>query len=105
MLLIGIHREERKNPQRLLVSLSVRVNEHDEKDNIGDTLDYDQIYHFLKDLENFGHFDLQETVCRKILEYVLVLPGVERVKVTTKKTDIFEDADYVGVTMSAQNIS
>jgi len=102
-LYIGIHPAERKDRQRLLVSLSVRVAEGEENDDINSTLDYDEIYHFLKNLEKSDHFDLQETVCREIIDFVLGLNGVERVTVSTKKPDIFDDVDYVGLTMRAEN--
>ena len=103
LLNIGVHSHERRGRQKLLVSLKVRVADGEEGDDINKTLDYDQIYHYLKDLEKADHFDLQETVCRQILNYVLKLPGVEHVTVSTKKTDIFDDAEYVGLTMSAEN--
>ncbi len=102
-LFIGVHEHERQELQKILVSVSVRVHESEEADNIENTLDYDQVYDFLKQLETSDHFDLQETVCRKILKYVLDMNAVEYVKVSTKKTDIFEDADFVGITMSAEN--
>ena len=102
-LFIGIHPVERQDRQRLLVSLSVRVFESEENDDINNTLDYDDIYHFLKGLEKSDHFDLQETVCREIIDFVLGLKGVEEVTVSTKKPDIFDDVDYVGLTMRAHN--
>ena len=102
MLSIGVHEWERKGPQKLLVSLCVRINENMENDVINNTLDYDQIYYFLKNLEKSDHFDLQETVCRNILDYICGIDGVEHVTVSTRKPDIFADAGYVGLTMSAQ---
>jgi len=101
LLSIGIHEYERVKPQKLLVSVTVRVNESEENDDINNTLDYDQVYLFLKELEKSGHFDLQETICRKILDFVLAIDGVEHVEVSTKKPEAYDDADYVGLTMSA----
>lgn len=100
-LSIGIHDHERAERQPLAISLSIQVAENDEADNIKKTLDYDQVYHFLKGLEEVDHFDLQETVCRKILDFVLELEGVQSVKVSTGKTDIYPDTDFVGLTMEA----
>ena len=102
LLSIGIHPHERAKRQKPAISLSIQVNEHDEGDNIDNTLDYDQIYDFLKGLEKVDHFDLQETLCRKILDFVLDLDGVRKVEVSTGKTDIYPDTDYVGLTMQAQ---
>ena len=102
-LSIGIHEFERKNRQTLAISLIIDVTENEESDDIAKTLDYDQVYNFLKNLEKTDHFDLQETVCRQILDYVLGLPTVEHVKVSTAKTDVYENTDFVGLTMSARN--
>ena len=101
-LSIGIHANERAARQNLAISLTIDVAENNENDNIDNTLDYDQVFHFLKDLEKTDHFDLQETVCRKILDFALGLEGVERVEVTTGKTDIYPDTDFVGLRMSAR---
>jgi dihydroneopterin aldolase len=103
MLYIGVHQHERNDRQRLLVSVSVRVKDYEEGDNIENTLDYDQLYGFLKKLEQLDHIDLQETVCRKILKYALDVPGVEYVSVSTRKPDILEDTEFVGVTMTGEN--
>ena len=103
MLSIGIHDHERAKRQPLAISLSIRVKETQEGDDIANTLDYDQVYHFLKSLEKTDHFDLQETICRQILDFVLALPGVEHVKVSTAKTDIYDNTDSVGLTMCAGN--
>lgn len=105
MLYIGVHSHERQHRQRLLVSVSVGVKENEERDDIENTLDYDQIYRFMKELEQIDHSDLQETVCRKILKYVAAIAGVEWVSVSTRKPDIFDDAEFVGVTMTADNTS
>ena len=51
MLYIGVHQHERNDRQRLLVSVSVRVKDNEEGDNIENTLDYDQLHGFLKKLE------------------------------------------------------
>jgi len=105
MLFIGVHQHERNDRQRLLVSVSVRVTDHEEGDNIDNTLDYDRLYGFLKKLEQLDHIDLQETVCRKILKYALAFPDVEFVSVSTRKPDIFQDTEFVGITMTGKNDS
>jgi len=105
MLYIGVHQHERGDRQRLRVSVSVRVKDYEEGDNIDNTLDYDQLYAFIKKLEQLDHIDLQETVCRKILKYALGVPGVLQVSVSTRKPDIFCDTEFVGVTMTGENTS
>jgi len=103
MLFIGVHQHERNDRQRLLVSVSVGVKDNEEGDDIKNTLDYDQLYRFLKKFEQLDHIDLQETVCRKILKYALEVPGVLAVSVSTRKPDIFNDTEFVGITMTGEN--
>lgn len=97
-LSIGVHDQEKKAPQRVLVSVEATMNgSEDEKDNIGATFDYDLIHDFAKSLENSGHSELQETLARRILQFVLSNPEVTHAVVETAKPDIFDDCAFVGV--------
>lgn len=95
---IGVHAHEKLAPQRLLVSVEVDVeSETDEGDNIAGTFDYDSIYNFVKAQESAAHSELQETIARRVLAYVLAQPAVLRAVVETRKPDVFDDCAYVGV--------
>lgn len=95
---IGVHEHEKRARQRLLVSVEVDVEGlADENDQIDRTFDYDKVYDFIKSLENTAHNELQETVARRVLSFVLSSKGVIRATVETRKPDIFDDCAYVGV--------
>lgn len=95
---IGVHEHEKLAPQRLLVSVEAEVDgARDEEDRLAATLDYDQIRDFVKSQETVAHRDLQETVARRILAYVLSRDGVLWAAVETRKPDIFDDCAFVGV--------
>lgn len=102
VLSIGVHEHEKVAPQRLLVSVEASVSTgDDEGDDVGSTVDYDRICDFIRSLARHPHVDLQETVARRVLEFTLALPGVSHVCVETRKPDIFDDCDYVGVRLAA----
>lgn len=95
---IGVHAHEKHAPQRLLVSVEVEMDgADDEQDRIAGTFDYDRIHDFVKAQEQATHAELQETVARRILEFVLTRDGVLRAVVETRKPDIFDDCAFVGV--------
>jgi dihydroneopterin aldolase len=92
---IGVHDHEKSARQRLLVSVEVDVEGlADENDQIDRTFDYDRVYDFIKSLENTAHNELQETVARRVLSFVLSSEGVIRATVETRKPDIFDDCAY-----------
>lgn len=102
LLSIGVHDHEKTAPQRVLVSVEATLDGlKDEGDLIGGTFDYDAIRDFAKQLELGEHHELQETVARRILDFVLSNPEVMYAKVETAKPDIFDDCAFVGVRLEA----
>ena len=70
MVDIGIHDFEINNPQRVCISVEVLLdpNAVDRSDEIGSTFDYDFIRLEIKNLTSNRRFNLQETLCRLILD-------------------------------------
>ncbi|HEY4193364.1 MAG TPA: dihydroneopterin aldolase [Mesorhizobium sp.] len=104
MLSIGVHAHEKLAPQRLVVSVEATLSgEGDAADNIAATLDYDRICDFIRAIGNEGHVELQETVARRVLAFVLSLPGVASAVVETRKPDVFDDCAFVGARLHGCN--
>lgn len=102
-LSIGVHDHEKQAPQRLLVSVEAELEDGgDEGDRIGATVDYDRICGFVRAFAREPHVELQETVARRTLEFVLSLPGVVAATVETRKPDVFDDCDHVGVILAGR---
>ena len=99
---IGIHDFEIKKPQRLQISVSVSLDptQIDDADEIGATFDYDFIRSEIKELVGSRRFNLQETLCRLILEKITIEKSVVGATVTTKKIDVYPDCAGVGVQMT-----
>ena len=99
---IGIHDFEINKPQRLQISVSVSLDptQIDDADEIGATFDYDSIRSEIKELVDSRRFNLQETLCRLILEKITIEKSVVGATVTTKKIDVYPDCAGVGVQMT-----
>ena len=99
---IGIHDFEINKPQRLQVSVSVSLDPAliGDADEIGATFDYDFIRSEIKELVGSRRFNLQETLCRLILDKITIEKSVVGATVTTKKIDVYPDCAGVGVQMT-----
>ena len=100
---IGIHEFERKNPQRIIVDVSLEISGDAQKrsaeDRIETVLDYDFLRDCIRDIVIDRHFNLQETLCAEILEICLGPEAVVGARVSTRKPDVYPDCDSVGVEM------
>ncbi len=95
---IGIHDYERGVKQRVLVDAVTLVNKAwCGSDDIGTVIDYDYLLDGIKTLSD-TQFDLQETLCGKILDLALEPDAVIAAQVTTRKPDAYRDAEAVGLT-------
>ena len=100
---IGFHDFEIGNPQRLLVTVEVWVEEsafaiHDEADR---AWDYDFLRTEIGTLVAGRRFNLQETLAREIYDLVAARRGVTALRVSTRKPDIYPDCAGVGVELSS----
>lgn len=100
---IGFHEFEIGNPQRLLVTVEVWVEEsafaiHDESDK---AWDYDFLRTEIAALVAGRRYNLQETLAHEIYALVAARRGVTALRVSTRKPDIYPDCAGVGVELSS----
>ena len=99
---IGIHEFEKAAPQRIIISIEIFLlgeTLHGD-DNIQDVLDYDFIRTKIKKLVKGRRFNLQETLCRAIIDIIKERSGVQKIIVQTKKPDVYPDCGSVGVELT-----
>lgn len=104
MASIGIHGFEKAAKQRVnvTVELEVRPFEKVGNDEIGSVLDYDFLRDAIGELVDGKHFELQETLCERILEICFSRPNVVSARVATSKPDVYPDCESVGVEVLAR---
>ena len=100
---IGFHDFEIGNPQRLLVTIEVWVDERGfaAGDEAGRAWDYDFLRTEIGALVAGRRFNLQETVVREIYDLVAARRGVTALRVSSRKPDIYPDCAGVGVELAA----
>lgn len=101
---IGIHPEEKQARQRVLVTVELDVTAlHAGKgDRIERALDYDFLRREIIALAKDRHFNLQETLAEGIARICLARRGVKRVRVSTRKPDVYPDCKSIGFEIEAR---
>ncbi len=96
---IGVHAHEKIAPQRIRVSIDLRVAARapDARDTIDTVLSYEDIAIAIRAMVAEGHYHLIETLAERIAQVCLVHKSVSWVKVKIEKPDIFPDAATVGI--------
>ncbi len=100
---IGFHQFEIGNPQRLLVTVEVWLDEASfaEADDEAYAWDYDFLRSEVGALANSRRYNLQETLARAIYDLIAARRGVTALRVSTRKPDIYPDCAGVGVELSS----
>jgi dihydroneopterin aldolase len=100
---IGFHDFEVGNPQRLLVTVEVWVDEASfaAEDTAAAAWNYDFLRTEIKRMAQGRRFNLQETLAREIYALIAARHGVTALRVSTCKPDIYEDCSGVGVELAS----
>ncbi len=97
---IGVHAFEKTAPQRLWIDVSLYVpyaQSTPARDRIDEVVDYDFVRAVIAERIAQGHVELQETLCDELAERLLQHPGVQAVRLSTAKPDVYPDCEAVGV--------
>ena len=99
---IGIYDAERQAKQTVLIDaeLLLRDGTEPQTDSVDTTLDYDVIRDTIHNLVGAMHYDLQETLARRIFDALLALPEVSSVRVRTAKPEAYDDCQQIAYELS-----
>ncbi|MEK9860604.1 MAG: dihydroneopterin aldolase [Alphaproteobacteria bacterium] len=102
---IGLHDFERAEKQRVLIDVELRLDAEREPtaDTVADTLDYDEVRHAVISIAEAQHYDLQETLARRIFDAISAMRDVTGVSVTTQKPDVYPNCKTVAYRLSNLN--
>jgi dihydroneopterin aldolase len=100
---IGFHEFEIGSPQRLFVTVEVWVEAayFAAEDDATRAWDYDFLRTEIGRLAEGRRFNLQETFVREVYDLVAARRGVTKLRVTTRKPDIYPDCAGVGVDLAS----
>ena len=97
--LIGVHKHERKKPQRIRINLDLAVTEQSviSTDRLADVVCYEDVADRIRTIVNNGHVNLVETLAEKIASKCLEDRRIKAARVRIEKLDVFKDAASAGV--------
>lgn len=105
--LIGVHKHERKQPQRIRLNLDLAVREGagPQDDKLSEVVCYEDVADGIRSLVGAGHVNLVETLAEQIAATCLEDERVRVARVRIEKLDVFEDAASAGVEIERFNPS
>lgn len=100
---IGFHEFEVGNPQRLMITVEVWLEEEAfaAEDDVAAAWNYDFLRSEIAALAAARRYNLQETLARQIYELVAARHGVSALRVSVRKPDIYPDCAGVGVDLAS----
>jgi len=100
---IGFHDFEIGNPQRLLVTVELWLDDvtPPADDNPHAAWDYDFLRNEVIRLAGARRYNLQETLVEAIYQRLAAMRGVKALRVSSAKPDIYGDARKVGVEVAS----
>jgi len=100
---IGFHDSEVGNPQRLLISVDVWVDDASfaSEDTAAAAWNYDFVRSEIHRVTSGRRFNLQETLVREIYALIAARVGVTGLRVSTRKPDVYPDCLGVGVELAS----
>ncbi|MDP2256886.1 MAG: dihydroneopterin aldolase [Polaromonas sp.] len=97
---IGIHDFELQAAQRVIFDIDLYVPLAEctpQNDRIEEVVDYDFVRDIVSQVIDQRHTGLQETLCDTVMQAILTHPHVVAARVSTRKPDVYEDCEAVGV--------
>ena len=94
--LIGVYPEEKKNKQKIKVSVKLNIRRTIPSDKLSSTVCYQNILNTLENIHNYGHIKLVETLANKLVEEFKKINDVTKIKIKIVKCDISKEYTDVG---------
>lgn len=103
---IGVHRREKKAPQRVRINIELLVPEDGRplNDRLANVVDYEAIVTGVRALTADGHVNLVETLAERVAALCLRDRRVRSARVRVEKLEVFADAAAVGVEIERHNV-
>jgi len=100
---IGFHEFEVGNPQRLLVTVEIWLDDSSPPpdDDPVRAWNYDFLRAEVEELAGARRYNLQETLAHAIFDRIAAFRGIRHLRVRTSKPDVYPEAHGVGVEIAS----
>ena len=97
---IGVHKHEKKRPQKLLLNLELHVeNIPSFSDKLDYAVCYEEIANKIRSIASQGHMNLIETFAERIVSCCKEDLRIKRIKIRIEKPRVIKGAVSAGVTI------
>tara|TARA_B100001057_G_C22277861_1_gene729539 strand:+ start:24 stop:383 length:360 start_codon:yes stop_codon:yes gene_type:complete len=93
---IGIYPKEKKEKQKLKISVRLEFKRENFSDKLSNTLSYEEIITYLKEIENFKHINLVETLADNICNHFERFNEVNNIEIKLVKCNLLNNKTDVG---------
>lgn len=93
---VGVPADERSQPQRLTLNVTFWPRPTNQRDELGETVNYASVAKVVREVVRRRHYKLIETVAEEVSAALLRGFEIEKVIVEVRKF-VLPDADYVSV--------
>ncbi|MCB1547040.1 MAG: dihydroneopterin aldolase [Hyphomicrobiaceae bacterium] len=100
MARIGVHAHEKLQPQRLIISVDLTVDDDrtaHHSDDLASVVCYETVVRRIEAFCRGEHINLLETLAEKLAELCLADPRVQSARLRIEKPDAFANAAAVGI--------
>ena len=97
---IGAYEHEKQHPQQVLFDCEIWISLQDStssSDDLSDVLNYDVLVNQMTEIALAQHYNLQETLVDTIADKLINLPGIQLLRLTSAKTEAYDNVKAVGI--------
>jgi len=97
--IIGIHKNEKINKQKIIFNIVINVNQniYPDENNLGSIVDYEKITNKLENLVKNKKYNFLESLAEDSFEEIFSDKRINSVKIKIEKPDAIKNAQSVGV--------
>ena len=97
--IIGIHKHEKTNKQKIVFNIVINVNQNifPDENNLSSIVDYEKITNKLKNLAKNKKYNFLESLAEDSFNEIFADKRINSVKIKIEKPNAIEDAQSVGV--------
>ncbi len=97
--IIGIHKHEKINKQKIIFNIIINVNQNviPDEDNLLSIIDYEKITNKIKKLTNYKKYNFLESLAEDSFKEIFKDRRINSVKIKIEKPEAIKNAKSVGV--------
>jgi len=97
--IIGIHKHEKINKQKIIFNIAIDVNQNTlpDENNISSIVNYEKITNKLESLARYKNYNFLESLAEDSFKEIFEDKRINSIKIKIEKSDAIENAKSVGV--------